>query len=146
MWQVHIVTGMFVLFGCSNAEELQNPRDEASIADIHEAVFRHQFTKNSSAVQQKAKAYFLSIGGKDPKAEFLKRFEGHQPPVRVGSEFKEREGLKFNITAVKWIDDNTVEVSGGYFEHGKSSSSNRYHVVRKGGKWRVEKDETLTIS
>ena len=146
MRHVCTVTALLAFLGCSPREEVANPRDESTIADIRETVFRHQFMKNSSAVQQKAKAYFLSIDGKDPDAEILRRFEGHQPPVRAGSEFKEREGLKFTVGDVKWINNNTVEVSGGYHEHGKSASGNRYRVARKSGKWRVEKDELLFIS
>jgi hypothetical protein len=56
------------------------------------------------------------------------------------------KGLKFRINEIKWIDNNTVEMSGGYYEHGKSSSRNLYRVVRKAGKWRVEKDDIREIS
>lgn len=141
-----ILTGILAFVCNSSSDAAGKPRDAANVADIQEAVFRHQFKKNFSAVQQKAKAYFLSIDGKDPKPDFLKRFEEHKPSVRPGSQFKEREGLWFRITEIKWIDDNTVEVRGGYYEHGTSASRNLYRVVRKSGKWRVEKDELLSIS
>lgn len=41
---------------------------------ICEVVFRHQFTHNASAVQQKAPAYFLSVDGKDPPVALLNAF------------------------------------------------------------------------
>jgi hypothetical protein len=84
MRYVCAVATTLVFFGCSKPEELANPRDKAAVSDIHETVFRHQFRKNSSAIQQKAKAYFLSIDEEDPKADFLKRFENEQPPVLAG--------------------------------------------------------------
>ena len=48
------------------------------LLDICEALFRHQFDHNASAVQKDASAYFLAFGAanapKDPGADFLKRF------------------------------------------------------------------------
>jgi hypothetical protein len=138
---------VLVLLGCSSAEDVSKSRDEA-IPDIHEAVFRHQFNNNPSALGKRAKAYFLRISDKDPDEAFLKRFEGHQPPVRPASEWtnQDREALLFRLHTVKWIDNNMVEVRGGYYEHIVSSSANLYRLVRQGGKWRVEKDELQSIS
>jgi hypothetical protein len=138
---------VLVLFGCSSAEDVSKSRDEA-VPDIHEAVFRHQFNNNPSALGKRAKAYFLRIREKDPDEAFLKRFEGHQPPVRPGSEWtdQDREALLFRVQTVKWIGDNTVEVRGSYYEHKLSSSGSLYRLVRQAGKWRVEKDEVQSIS
>lgn len=127
---------------------LTEPVDrETEILQVFETLFRHQFQRNASAVQQNAKGYFLTIDQQDPTPEFLTRFAGHVPPVRKGSEFAvEQEGVLFRVGAVKWIDDSTVEVHGGYYEGELSSSKNVYRLVRKDGKWVVERDQMLSIS
>jgi hypothetical protein len=112
---------------------------EAQALDIAEATFRYQFKNNASAAQQKADAYYLSLFGKDPSAKFLKRFEGHKPPVKMGSEFEIGKGLKFRVARIKRLDETTVEVSGGYYEAGLSSSGCTYTVKLKGAKWVVTK-------
>ncbi len=137
------IAAVLLVCGCSE----DPPRDRKSdVDDIYEAVFRHQFKKNHSSLKAKAEAYCLAINDKDPPAEFLKRFEGHEPQIRPKSEFKVRESLVFNVHTPKWINDNTVEVSGGYYEDVKSASTNQYRVVRKGGKWVVENDKLTSIS
>src|SRR5262249_53866458 len=74
---------------------------ETNIDDAYEAVFRHQFKNNFSALKEKAKRYCLSINGENASAEFLRRFEGHQPPVRPKSEFERKEALIFQVTDLK---------------------------------------------
>ena len=123
--------------------------------DIREAVFRHQFAHNASAIQQKAKAYYLALGSlinkRDPSSEFMQRFKGHKPSVERVSLAEERygrirDGLIFYIVEIRWINENEVEVSGGYYEGNMSSSGNKYQVVRKNGKWAVKKDAMKWIS
>lgn len=126
--------------GCSPVDR------KAELHDALEAVFRYQFKNNSSAVQQNAKAYFLSIENKDPSQEFLSRFANHSPPVRKGSGFAIGDGLEFRIGSWKWVSRNKLEVAGGYYEHGESSSGNRYTVVRKDDQWVVEKDVMGAVS
>jgi hypothetical protein len=120
--------------------------NEPKSADLCEAVFRYLFEHNESGAK-KASAYFLSIEGQDPSAEFLERFKGHRPAVRSGLEFKQDAGgLKFWIESLKWIDDNTVEVRGGYYFGRLNAASHLYRVVRKAGKWMVESDKLEEIS
>jgi hypothetical protein len=114
--------------------------------NICEAVFRYQFEHNASTVQQNAKAYFIMIFNKDPSDEFLARFKGNTPSVRKVSDFVVGRGLIFSIKSITRIDERTVQVSGGYFEAGLSSSGNTYTVVNKNGKWVVENDEMQWIS
>jgi hypothetical protein len=123
--------------------------------DIREAVFRHQFAHNASAIKQKAKAYYLALGSlinkRDPSSEFMQRFKGHKPSVERASLAEERygrirDGLIFYIVEIRWINENEVEVSGGYHEGNMSSSGNKYQVVRKNGKWVVKKDTMKWIS
>lgn len=119
---------------------------ERQALDIAEATFRYQFEHNASGQQQKAPAYFLSLFGKDPAEAFLKRFEGHKPPVKKGSEFKIGKGLLFRVARIKRVSDAKVEVSGGYYEAGLSSSGNTYVVEFKNGKWVVTRDRMHWIS
>jgi hypothetical protein len=123
--------------------------------DIREAVFRHQFGHNASAIRKKAKAYYLALGSvlnkRDPSSEFMRRFKGHKPSVERASlaELKYgriRDGLIFYIEEIRWINENEVEVSGGYYEGNLSASGNKYQVVRKNGKWAIKKDTMKWIS
>jgi hypothetical protein len=132
--------------GASASEPPSAESREAQAPDVYEAVFRHQFKNNKSALREKAKSFFLSIKKQDPSPSFLGRFAGNRPPVEAGSRFKVGAGVKFQIESLKWIDDSTVEVEGGYYEGPVSASSNRYQVVRKDGRWMVVKDVLLEIS
>ncbi len=120
--------------------------EEPEFLDICESVFRHQFEHNASGAQQDAAAYFLTIFDRDPSEEFLSRFAGHSPPVRKGSEFAVGKGLKFRVDSIERMGPDKAQVSGGYYEASESSSGNVYTVVRRKGKWVVEKDEMQWIS
>jgi len=102
--------------------------------DIAEAIFRYQFR---AFQQRKAPAYFLSLFGEDPGQDFLKRFRGHKPPVKKGSEFARGKGLAFEVRNIRSVSKTKVEVSGGYYEHELSAQDNAYFVEFKGGKWVV---------
>jgi hypothetical protein len=133
--------------------------------NIREAVFRYQFDHNASGQQKRATVYCLSVGEKhvgekhtDPFDEFMKRFADHKPPVRKRSECDVdplngvidkrtgKPGLVFRVTSITWISDTEVEVAGGYYEAGLSSSGNTYTVTRQHGKWKVSNDKMEWIS
>jgi hypothetical protein len=128
--------------------------------DIREAVFRYEFEHNGSALQRKAKVYFIQVGQKyaDPSDEFMLRFAGHFPPVRKRSEFQNRfhmrildrsteeQGLLFTAGEVTWISDKKVEVAGGYNESDLSASCSTYTLKKRKGKWTVTKDKQGIIS
>lgn len=133
----HAFTIDIIRFGGEQQEEL---------FAICEAVFRYLFEHNASAAQQNAASYFLSIDQRDLPAEFMDRFQGHTPPVKLGSHFRVGNGLKFRIDSIIWLDDVTVEVGGGYFEGGESASGNTYVLRRQNGSWRVIKKKPGWIS
>ncbi|HEX8139676.1 MAG TPA: hypothetical protein VF544_19100 [Pyrinomonadaceae bacterium] len=129
------------------------------IDDIREAVFRYQFEHNASAQQRKAKVYFLSLGkGKAPSDLFMLRFKDHKPPVKAAPLLASMKingargrgtvvnGLIFYVTEIEPVDEDEVEVTGGYYEADLSSSGNRYRVKRKGSRWVVIEDRLLYIS
>lgn len=94
---------------------------------------------------------------KEPSQTFVLRFQGHNPPVKRLSECivdgegvknpkTGRRGLIFTIGNIKWINDNEVEVTGGYYEGGMSSSGVTYKVQRKNSKWKVISEKLNWIS
>jgi hypothetical protein len=152
---------LFLSFALTALGFAANKSRESQTEDIHEAVFRWQFDHNGSGLQKKAKVYFIELGEEstDPTGEFLKRFAGNRPPVRKGSECTGtgtgeavrdkktgEEGLLFHVSKVAWKPDTKVEVKGGYFERGLSSSENTYTVEKEKGKWRVKNDHIDIIS
>jgi hypothetical protein len=152
---VVLVAVMMLFMGCSRRQLIEYQgkihaprpqREQPENLDICEAVFRYQFKHNASMVQQNAKAYFIRVFKQDPSDEFLARFTGNIPPVKKGSEFAIGQGLVFCIRSIDRIDENTVQVSGGYYEAELSSSDSVYTVVRRNGRWVVENDEMQWIS
>ena len=111
--------------------------------DIAEAIFRYQFLLYQ---EQKAPAYFLSVFRKDPDHDFLKRFDGHKPPVQKGSEFAQGKGLAFEVRNIKSVSKTKVEVSGGYYEDGDSSADSVYLVEFIDGKWVVTNERWVRVS
>lgn len=135
---------------------------EAAGWDVREAVFRHQFEDNASGGQRSVAYYFLAWGNpterEDPPAKFLERFEGHTPrvvPVSKSTVAEDssvvhrddgKRGLIFQITDLRWIDQTTAEVQGGYYEGNVSASGNLYRVEKQGDGWVVTEDRMLWIS
>jgi hypothetical protein len=150
-WMTQVFLVLALVSVCRAAEETTPPPYDNTISDVQaldiaEATFRYQFLHNASGQQQKAPAYFLTVFGKDPDAAFLKRFDQHKPPVEKGTDFAERKGLKFRVERIKRVSATKVEVSGGYYEGGLSSSGNTYFVEIKDGKWVVTGDKMHWIS
>ena len=125
--------------------------------DIAEAVFRYQFEHNASGVKTNAAAYFISIKGQDITDAFMKKFEGHQPPVKRASESASKSNgvvdpttgmpaVVFGIEQIRLMSPEEAIVEGGYFEGGLSSSGNTFTVRRENGKWVVTQDKMNWIS
>jgi hypothetical protein len=136
---------------------------QPQIDDIREATFRFLFRKNASSLKGKAQVYFLAFGelaqtqSHDPDNAFIKRFAGNKPRVAKRSESNESPegvkdkttgeiGLVFNVGDIRWISDEEVEVSGGYFEAGLSASGSTYQLRKIKGKWTVRSEEMHWIS
>lgn len=179
-----IIAAVLIVLGIATVLLFLGPDRSPVAEDISEAVFRHQFRHNASALQQSAKAYYLAFttvdddprhepGGfenlirrctiailgeeRDPSPGLMRRFSGRKPPVRKVSECNAdvsgvtdkrtgEAGLVFRVGRIRSLDKNSVEVLGGYFEGGMSSSVNLYRVERKNGRWRVTNDKLLVIS
>jgi hypothetical protein len=126
--------------------------------NVLEAVFRYQFDHNASGAQRNVDYFFLALDQSDPPPELLQRFKDQSPRVlpasmaKVSADegVKHKElgghGLIFDVTRIAWLDANTADVDGGYYEAGLSSSGNTYRVERREGKWIVTKNEMHWIS
>lgn len=133
----------------SGSGSTPSPSRAAAEEEIAEAVFRRQFDHNASGLQKSAEKYCLSLpGDRMPSAEFLKRFEGNQPPVLAADQCDRKSGknLFFRINAFNWREDGEVWVRGGYYEGNLSSSLELYQVVNKNGKWVVKGQRMEAIS
>jgi hypothetical protein len=140
--------------GCASSSPTTNgqapaPSHAAAEPDIFEAVFRYQFDHNASGIQKKAERYCLELPGeRSPDAAFLRRFEGHQPPVLAADQCDRKSGknLYFRIMKLDWVKDNEVWVRGGYWEGNLSSSIETYRVVFENGHWVVKGARMHAIS
>ena len=68
------------------------------------------------------------------------------PGVRPGSAFEQEQGLLFRVTQLKWHDERTVVVHGGYYEAPLSSAGHTYRLEFQEGEWKVTKDTLDWIS
>jgi len=130
-----------------------NPLD-----DILEVVFRYQFSHNESAKHENYSSYYLSIGEEDtdPNDAFMKRFHRYKPSIKkisqsiISKEYlgniiidkdSGERGIIFRVSTIKWINNNEIEVEGGYYESLLSASGNIYRVIWDKNHWRVKDDK-----
>jgi hypothetical protein len=145
------------------AKRMSTTARQAQEDAIREAVFRYQFARDPSGLQQSVKVFFISINGKDPSAQFLARFRGNKPPVKGQSESRRSSrrhsatfqtedrksgelGLIFFVDNVTFDSSSAAAAAGGYYSGGLASARHRYAVAREKGKWVVKKDEITVIS
>ncbi|MCL2647983.1 MAG: hypothetical protein FWD61_13380 [Phycisphaerales bacterium] len=149
----------FSLFSCAALPSALAPsaRSAADRLDLAEAVFRYQFEHNASGSQKNCDYFFICIEREDPSPELLRRFADNKPKVVPASDATSSgrgvshktlggTGLLFTISDITWLNDNTADVDGGYYEANLSSSGNTYRVERRDGKWIVTKNTMHWIS
>jgi hypothetical protein len=112
---------------------------DAATGDVLEAVFRYQLDHDPAANR-----YCLELAGTSPAADFLRRFEGHQPPVlsTAQCEVQPGKGLYLRLTKIQWITDNEAWVRGATSDGDRSSPIVAYRVVRENGKWTIKAART----
>lgn len=100
--------------------------------------------------------YFLSVNGKDPSAQLIKRFEGQYPPVKKISQsylitdFKEDDsglwvrdkqtkeiGIRFDVSQLRWKGRNKVTLASGYMAGGLYAGGGTYTLVKRRKAWRI---------
>jgi len=106
------------------------------------------------------KIFFVSVGKKDPSDDFLKRFADFPRVVKRRSEAeiskqermpvvdrKTRErGIIFYIDSIRWLNDTSVEVEGGYHCDGLCGAGITFKVGFANGKWVVKSEAMKWIS
>jgi hypothetical protein len=130
---------------------------------IHEAAFRYMFEHKAAGRPPTAQVYCIGVGSRgqeaDPSKSLIERFRDHAPQVvsrsactildrgaGVRHDATSASALIFRVEAVRWTSDAEVEVDGGYYQSGFSSSRNTYHLKKGAGVWRVERDVLRSIS
>jgi hypothetical protein len=180
---VSLLLGIATILGWSTSGACNNSvADETSRATqedaIREAVIRYQMDgwgSSGDKVEQDAKdprdkyiakrlnsrVYFVSVNGKDPSDEFLKRFQGVPRTVKRMSDAKQTKkpdggwvidkktkqpGIIFSANVIRWLNDSEVEVDGGYHCGGLCASGEVFTVTLENGKWKVIADRMKWIS
>jgi biotin carboxyl carrier protein len=112
--------------------------------DVYEAVFRYQFA--NSVPPANMPAYFLQVRGVNPPADLLRRFDGNRPPVLAGWRFRTGAGVLFKVGNIERTGEDAAAVGGGFYVGMLGASAKAYFIVRKEGRWVVEREETLWIA
>lgn len=134
--------------------------------DIREAVIRYQMEgwmrdgdKNEKeakdardkliAKQLNSRIFFVSVNGKDPSDEFLKRFQNIPRAIKKQSRVKpglnrwvtdkdtNRNGIVFRADGIRWINESEVEVEGGYHCGSLCAAGDVFSLRLESGRWNV---------
>jgi hypothetical protein len=140
MWRglVFAITGL-VLAGCSN-----RPAEGDDTLAVYEAVFRYRLEKQPADVRA-----YLAVDGQDPPLELLNRLRRDWPNLKPASEEPKEKGLQVYVQGLAWINRDTAELQAGHWFPTKFAGEGYFgdhHVVRKGGRWVVEKVTNETMS
>jgi hypothetical protein len=171
------LTVLWLVVAFSPALSAQSVRNAATRPtqeeDIREAVIRYQIgqwsrkdPKNKSVDTDYAKqkgadhpnltVCFISIDGRDPSDEFLKRFLDVPMAVKKLSRAMEHflisdrktheEGIILAISEIRWQSDSLVQVDGRFRTCSSCSWSQTYAVRLENGKWIVTSSKLAGMS
>ena len=123
---------------------------------IVESVFRYQITK--CAENTSLTVFLLSLRGKDPSDEFMKRFADDSVSVKRRSvlaksepsnQFIDKESGKFvallSIDKLKAIDESRAEVEGSCGYADWAAQGYRYSLVREKNRWIVKRADPTWV-
>jgi len=116
--------------------------------NTYEAQAKEQWEKET-AKEKNYKVYFISINGRDPSDEFMKRFSAIPRLVKKASMAQMRNshsagvidretdqtGIIFSANTVRWVKSDSVEVEGGYYCGTLCASARTFAVHLEAGKW-----------
>ena len=111
--------------------------------DVYETVFRYRLKQYKADVTA-----YLSVDGKDPPAELLKRLRKDWPNLKPVSEEPKEKALRVYAKNLKW-EQGTAVLKAGYWFPTKFAGEGYFadhHVVSNQGKWVVEKLTNETSS
>lgn len=98
------------------------------------------------------KAFFVSINGKDPSDDFIKRLRNIPRTIkkvsrsRAGKRWRTavldratgRRGIVFSANDIRWLSKDQVEVKGGYYCDSMCAAAKVFDVHLENGRWVVE--------
>ncbi len=93
--------------------------------------------------------FFVSINGKDPSDDLIKRFGDIPRTIKKvsASEISKKQrmavidkatgarGIIFSADGIRWLDADSVEVEGGYHCDGLCGAGVTFKLRRENGKW-----------
>jgi hypothetical protein len=124
--------------------------------NIREAVFRYRIE-----LEKSKRRVFLSIDGKDPGDDFMARFAALKPPAKKasGAYFKkepfpgwlldrstDKRAVHLSVSSIKGLSEERVEVQGGSYCGGLCADAGVYLLVKKDGRWTVERYKVVVVS
>ena len=125
--------------------------------DVVESVFRYQITQCAEGMTLTA-VFLLSVQGKDPSDEFMKRFAKESVSVKKKSavanseqtnEFIDKESRKFaavlSVDKLKFLEDGKAEVEGSCGYADWAARGYRYSLVREKDRWIVKRADFIWV-
>lgn len=156
-----LAVGLAVLVvGCGNPSGPESPGREEQALAVAEAVHRYQFVRFLSEPQRDSLTYCLGRANAadvadarqwtEPPEALVRRFAGHQPPVKTMSACQIRADIRgvtdletggpaviFRVSLPSWESDTEALANGGYYFNGLSGSGETYRLRFAGGAWTV---------
>lgn len=148
---VLIILAMLVTVAGQKSEQ----KDEFD-PGIVESVFRYQITQ--CAENTSLKVFLLSLQGRDPSDELMKRFAEDSVSVKTRSalamseatnEFIDKESGKFaallSIDKLKFLPDGSAEVEGSCGYADWAARAYKYSLVREEKRWIVKRADLTSV-
>lgn len=141
---------MLVVFAGQNSKQ-----KEEFDSEIVESVFRYQITQ--CAENTSLKVFLLSVHGKDPSDEFMKRFADDSVRVKKRSdisksetnEFIDKESGKFagllSIDKLKLLEEGRAQVEGSCGYADWAARGYRYSLVIEKNRWIVKRADPTWV-
>ena len=111
--------------------------------DVCEAVFRFRIDSLEKVIPGQISTHYLTVNEANPPESLLTRLRASNLRVERGSFFYpelSRKGAWHSvIRRLERSNDKTFVVHGGYENNGLSASGEDYTVVKRDGRWIVEK-------
>jgi archaellum component FlaF (FlaF/FlaG flagellin family) len=173
---IAIISGFFLLRAASGQTAPSAGTRAADEEDIREVVIRKQMedwyrsgdksvatakdkTEKEVAEHLNFKIFFVSVSGKDPSDEFIRRLRdiprtikkaSHCRVIKEGGAVADRNtgqfGIVFRADAIRWSGKDSVQVEGGYHCGGRCGAGITYELQREQSKWIVKSARMNWIS
>jgi hypothetical protein len=139
------LSGLLALSASPQVSNLPDPKQKA---ELQETAFRYFFTHELAG--SKAEAFCISSAATLPLS-FVQRFDANDPPVLWLSKcpigpgksepltMKKEPAVRISIGSIRWISSIEAEVRGSCRSGELGASTQLLHMVRKNGRWTVDR-------